>query len=98
MYGLIGKIISTDRKRDELIEILIDGSKNMPGNHIYIVSKDVANPNGIWITEVWDTKTSHQNSLKLESIKKAISKGKPMISTFEQSVEITPIGGMGLQQ
>ena len=40
MHGIIGKLIAADNKRDELIEILIAGSKDMPGCQSYVVAKD----------------------------------------------------------
>ncbi len=54
MYGLIGKIIATHGKRDELITILIEGTKNMPGCISYIVAKDSSDADALWISEVWE--------------------------------------------
>jgi hypothetical protein len=31
MYGLIGKMLATRGKRDELAAILLDGTRTMPG-------------------------------------------------------------------
>lgn len=59
MYGLIGKIIAKDGHRDELIQILLDGTSDMPGCLSYIISKDINDEHTIWITEVWDRKESH---------------------------------------
>ena len=30
-YGLIGKMLATSGKRDELIDVLLDGASGMPG-------------------------------------------------------------------
>ena len=96
MYGLIGKMIAAEGKRDELIKILTLNHGGMPGCLSYIVSKDTADANAIWITEVWDSKESHAASLKLPSVQAAIAKGRPLIAGFSDSHEIEPVGGIGL--
>jgi len=70
MYGLIGKINTNSGQRDALIAILLEGTDKMPGCLSYIVAKDPADENAIWITEVWDSKTSHEASLKLPSVQR----------------------------
>ena len=96
MHGLISKMIAHDEKRDELISILLDGTKDMPGCLSYVISKDMTDENALWITEVWDSKENHQASLSLETVKAAISKGKPLIAGFGERIETTPVGGHGL--
>lgn len=96
MYGLIGKLIAHNEKRDELISILLDGTKGMPGCLSYVISKDMTDENALWITEVWDSKENHHGSLSLEAVQAAISKGKPLIAGFGERFETTPVGGHGL--
>lgn len=96
MYGIIGKMIAHDGKRDELIAILLDGTKDMPGCMSYVISKDLSEENALWITEVWENQESHAASLSLESVKQAISKGKPLIAGFGERFETMPVGGEGL--
>jgi quinol monooxygenase YgiN len=96
MYGLIGKINAVQGQRDELISILMEGMQAMPGCLSYIVAHDCSDPNGIWITEVWQDQTSHQSSLALSSVQDAISRGRPLIAGFGERYETNPIGGIGL--
>jgi quinol monooxygenase YgiN len=96
MYGLIGEMIAAPGKRDELISILLEGVATMPGCLSYIVAKDTGDANAIWITEVWDSKASHEASLSLPSVKEAIAKGRPLIAGFGDRVVTTPVGGTGL--
>ena len=96
MYGLIGKIIAVDGKRDELSSILLDGLRNMSGNLLYIVATDPENANNLWITEVWKDQASHERSLSLETVKKAIQKGRPLIAGMERIANTIPLGGKGL--
>lgn len=96
MTGLIGKITTKDGRRDELIKILLEGSAEMPGCLSYIVSKDTKENNVIWVTEVWDSKESHKAALELSSVQEAMSKGRPLISEFNEQIEMEPVGGHGL--
>lgn len=96
MYGLIGKMSATPGHRDELIAILLASTTRMPGCLSYIVARDSADPDGIWVTEVWDGKESHAASLKLPAVREAIAKGRPLIAGFSNQVETLPMGGVGL--
>ena len=95
MFGLIGKMIVAQGKRDELIAILLEGVASMPGCLSYIVAADTSDANAIWITEVWDSKASHEASLSLPSVKETIGKGRPLIAGFGDRVVTTPVGGHG---
>ena len=96
MYGLIGKAKTVEGKRDEFIKILLDGTHAMPGCLSYIIAKDPADANAVWITEVWDSKESHEASLKLPAVQAAIAKGRPMIAGFGERFITEPVGGHGL--
>ena len=96
MHGIIGKLLAADNKRDELIDILITGSKDMPGCLSYVVSKYATDENAIWITETWDSREDHEAALALESVQQAIAAGKPLIAGFGERFETSPVGGHGL--
>jgi quinol monooxygenase YgiN len=97
MYGLIGKLSATPGSRDVLASILLDGTGDMPGCLSYIIASDPADPDGLWITEVWDSKESHGASLSLPAVQAAIAKGRPLIAGFSNRVETEPLGGQGLR-
>jgi len=96
MYGLIGKMTAVPGQRDALIEILLEGVSDMSGCLSYIVSKDTADTNAIWVTEVWDTQGSHKASLSLPAVQKAMAQGKPLIAGFGERFVTEPVGGHGL--
>ena len=91
MYGIIGKMIAYDDKRDELIAIMLDGTRDMPGCLSYVIAKDLSEENALGITEVWEDKESHAASLSLDSVQKAIAKGKPLIAGFGERFETEPV-------
>lgn len=96
MYGLIGKITAAPGQRDALAAILVDATQAMPGCFSYIVAADASDANALWVTEVWDSRASHQASLSLPAVRAAIAKGRPMITGMSHRVETVPIGGCGL--
>lgn len=96
MYGLIGKMLATPGQRDALIAILLEGIDDMPGCLSYMVARDLADENAIWITEVWDNEASHKASLSLPSVRAAIAKARPLIAGFGDHVTTAPAGGHGL--
>ena len=68
----------------------------MSGCLRYVVGRDQADADSIWITEVWDSQESHKASLALPSVKDAIAKGRPLIAGFEQQIPTEPVGRLGL--
>ena len=95
MYGLIGKVSVVSGGRGELAAILAEiGS--MPGCVSYVVANDMTDADSLWVTEVWESKQAHADSLQLPEVLAAISKGRPLITGFETRVETEPVGGIGL--
>jgi quinol monooxygenase YgiN len=94
MFGLVGKMRAAPGKRSELIDVLGGGTRGMPGCVHYIVSEDMADADGIWITEIWDSEDSHMASLQLPAVKAAIAKGRPLIAGFDMSARVRPVAGV----
>jgi quinol monooxygenase YgiN len=96
MWGMIAKITVVPGKRDEMIGLLKSSAANMPGCFSYVVAKDAADENTLWVTEVWDSQASHDASLSLPSVKEAIPRGKALVANFERVAVTSPLWGVGL--
>jgi quinol monooxygenase YgiN len=96
MYGLIGKMTAQPGKRDDLAAVLLEGTRSMPGCLSYVVAADPADPDALWVTEVWESSDSHHASLQLPEVQAAIAKGRPLIAGFSDGHETEPLGGYGL--
>lgn len=83
-------------QRDALAAILLDATGAMPGCLSYVIAADPADPDALWITEVWDNAASHKASLGLAAVQAAIARAKPLIAGFSDRVETIPLGGHGL--
>ena len=90
-YGLIGQMMAQPGQRAALIAILSEGTDAMPGNMGYLIGEDSANPDAIWIVEIWETKEAHAASLQLPAVQAAIAKGGPLIAGFGTRAEFKPV-------
>lgn len=93
VYAIIGQMLATPGKREELIGYLAEGRATMPGNLAYQIWRDKADENSIWITEVWKDEASHKASLALPQVQEAIRKARPIIAGFGARAEVEPAGG-----
>ncbi|MER9140518.1 antibiotic biosynthesis monooxygenase [Mesorhizobium sp. M0830] len=96
MYGLIGKMRAARGQRDAVIDLLRASTGALPGCLNYIIARDPADADAIWVTEVWTDAESHKASLQLPEVQAAIAKARPFIAGFEFQVETHPVGGFGL--
>jgi quinol monooxygenase YgiN len=96
MYGIIGKMRAATGRRDELIEILLEGTRGMPGCLSYVVARDAEDGDGLWITEVWESEEAHAASLTLPDVRAVIERGRPLIAGFGERFLTRPVGGQGI--
>ncbi|MER9396685.1 antibiotic biosynthesis monooxygenase [Mesorhizobium sp. M0615] len=96
MYGLIGKMRTARGQRDAIMDVLLASTGAMPGCLSYVIARDPADADAIWVTEVWTDAASHKASLQLPEVHAAIAKARPIIAGFEFQVETHPAGGFGL--
>jgi quinol monooxygenase YgiN len=98
MYGTIGKMTTIAGKRAEVIALLQQAITKMPGCLSYVVAEDSGDEKGLWITEVWDRKDSHDASLTLPEVQKSIAAATPddyrlhQPSDYEAHRRIWPAG------
>lgn len=99
-YGLHGKRMAKEGRIDQLAAILLEAAKvvsKVEGCLLYLVSEDDNDSQTIWITEVWETKEAHDNSLKLTGVKELISKAIPILDGQpEKGLEFHVLGGFGI--
>ena len=87
MYGLHNSLLANEGQGDALADILVQASKMMTSSiscHAYIVSRSKANPDQIWVTEVWDSKESHDASLQDPEVRSLIARAMPILKEMPQ--------------
>ena len=99
-YLLHGKLTAKDGYGEKLTSILIQASKivsTAKGCILYVVGKDQGDMNSVWVTEIWDSKEDHDNSLKDQAVRELISQAIPILDGPPQKgQELTVLGGKGL--
>lgn len=95
MYGLIGRMLAAPGRREDLLAILLDGQVPMPGCLSYVIARDPAHADGLWITEVWDSAEAHKASLSIPQVQQTIAKARPLIAGFDHRFETEPVSGVG---
>ena len=99
-YFLYGKFIAKQGSRDEIATILVNASKivsTAKGCKLYIIGVDNSDTNSIYVTEIWDSKEDHNNSLKMEGVTELIQKALPLLNGQpEKGQELEIVGGTGI--
>lgn len=99
-YLLQGKLSAKAGHQNDLAAILLDASKlvsTAKGCKLYVIGTDQNEPNAVYITEIWDTKEDHDNSLKVEGVKELIMQAMPIIDGQPvKGQELEILGGSGI--
>lgn len=96
-YGLHGKLSATAGNGEKLAQILLEAARlvsTAKGCQLYLVSLDQHTPDGVWVTEVWDSKDDHDNSLQVPGVKELIGQAMPLLDGRpEKGQELEVLGG-----
>lgn len=100
MYLLQGKLVAKPGASQKLADILLQASQMVStakGCKLYVIAKDVADPDAVYITEIWDSKDDHDNSLKVPGVRALIEQAMPVIGMPPQKgQELELLGGFGI--
>ena len=100
-YGLYGKLKAQPGKGGELAAILLEAAelvRHARGCHIYLIGKDAQDGDTIWVTEVWDSKEDHGESLKADAVRQLIGRAMPLLDGRpEGGTELEVLGGVGVE-
>lgn len=96
-FALHGSLRAQPGKSEDLAKILIRASElvsKLDDCHLYAVSQDNSSSNLIWITEIWDNKEAHANSLQLPEVRALIGEAMPLLDGQpEKGQQLTVLGG-----
>jgi quinol monooxygenase YgiN len=97
-YGYIGSMKARPGQRDEIVKILISGTDRLPelGCLLYVVSRSDSDDDVIWVSEVWQTKEHHDQSLQIPEVRASIATVMPMLTGEFTSQQLTVAGGLGV--
>ena len=90
-WGLLGRMKAQPGKRDELIAVLQDSSRDVPGKLVYLIQLEQDDPDAFWITEVWQTKAHYDACLSLPQVQRGMELGRPLLAGIEHRTETIPV-------
>lgn len=100
MYLLQGKMTALAGKSNELADILLEASKlvsTAKGCKLYVIGKDKHDSDSVFVTEIWDSKENHDNSLNVEGVRELITRAMPILSGQpSKGQELEILGGAGI--
>ena len=99
-YFLHGKLTSKPGQAEQLSNILLQAAElisTAKGCKLYVIGRDPEATNAVWVTEIWESKADHDNSLHVEGVKELISKAMPILDGPPQKgQELEILGGAGI--
>lgn len=98
-FGMHGRLVAHPGRREELVEVLMEGTEHLSrvdGCELYVINRDVDEPNTIWVIELWRDEAAHRASLDIPEIRAVIERGMPLIAGFD-GVKLEPVGGVGVR-
>jgi quinol monooxygenase YgiN len=97
-YLLHGYLKAKTGSVKELSDLMLKAAQLMQkakGCELYSIGADETDPDSVWITELWDTKEDHANSLKVEGVMDLIQKVMPILEEEpKKGQEISVFGGL----
>ena len=99
MFGMHGSFKAQPGRGDELAAILLEAAAGLRGDErclLYVVSRDLNQPDMVWVTEAWTDREAHDASLRAPGTPELIARARPLIAEVEGRAELEPLGGKGL--
>jgi quinol monooxygenase YgiN len=100
MYLLNEKLTAKPGLQGQLAAILLEASRlvsTAKGCKLYVIGKNEEDPHSVYVTEIWDSKDDHANSLTVEGVRALIMKALPIIDGQPSKVqELELLGGTGI--
>ena len=99
-YFLHGSLRARSGRGDALAEILLEAAdlvSGAAGCRLYVISRDPASEQTVYVTEIWDSKEDHDRSLTDEHVRALISRAIPLLEGAPQKgQELVLVGGAGI--
>ena len=99
MFGMHGAFKAQPGKGEELAGILLEAAEALRADErclLYVIARDLDQPDMIWVTEAWTDREAHDASLRAPGVPEMITRARPLIAGTEGRAEFAPLGGKGL--
>jgi quinol monooxygenase YgiN len=92
-----GKAKAHAGKGDELARVLLDAAAELdadPGCELYLVNRQVDDPDLIWVTELWRSQSDLDASIERIRGSEGVSRAMALVEDW-QMIELDQLGGKG---
>jgi quinol monooxygenase YgiN len=99
MFGMHGRFNAQPGHGEALAAILLEAADALRADErclLYVVSRDLDDPDAIWVTEAWTDREAHDASLQAPGVPEMIARARPLIAGMEGRAEFAPLGGKGV--
>ena len=99
MFGMHGRFNAQPGHGEALAAILLEAADALRADErclLYVVSRDLDDPDAIWVTEAWTDREAHDASLQAPGVPEMIVRARPLIAGMEGRAEFAPLGGKGV--
>jgi quinol monooxygenase YgiN/mannose-6-phosphate isomerase-like protein (cupin superfamily) len=95
--GRYAKATAKPGRGDELARVMLEGAASLQevaGCELYVINRDAADPDVMWVTEIWRSQEALDASLEAEGAQGQIARVRELVEGFER-IEVEPLGGVG---
>ncbi|MDE2406012.1 MAG: antibiotic biosynthesis monooxygenase [Sphingomonadales bacterium] len=90
-WGLLGRMTAQPGKRDELIAVLRESSRDVPGKLVYLIQLEHDDPDSFWINEVWESRAHYDACLSLPQVRRGMERAGPLLVGIAHRTETIPL-------
>jgi quinol monooxygenase YgiN len=100
--GRYVKITANPGQGDELAAALLqvaDALRSTPGCELYVINRSPAEPDVVWVTELWLDQAALDaslESLRTEAGKAQMAQVMALVGGGFERIDLVPLGGVGL--
>ncbi|GIG62446.1 hypothetical protein Lfu02_68180 [Longispora fulva] len=98
MYALLNKLTAKPGHRDEVLELLVASGRLLRDNPaclLYLVSASVAEPEVIWVQDLWIGREEHEAFLNRPELRPFIDRTVPLLAGMPEQMELRSVRGVG---
>jgi quinol monooxygenase YgiN len=95
--GRYVKLLAKEGRGDGLAELLLRAAERLagdPGCELYVVNRAPAEPDAVWVTEVWRSRAALDAALAGAGAD--LERVREVLAGRAELIELAPVGGKGL--
>ena len=98
-FGMQARFTTHPGRGADLAAMLLEAAAGLETRDaclLYLVGRDVEEPDVVWVTEAWTDQESHAASLQDPAALELIQRALPLLAGPPEARQIDPVGGKGL--